>query len=99
MQCPHCGGEHRHERRAMGSQNGLGRLSSRAWLLPHVRDPAGPETPVVTRWRWWSLRRRLADLRARIAALEAGRPPIVTWKPDLAARGRPRLQGCNTRSH
>ncbi|AGP62904.1 hypothetical protein OEM_13690 [Mycobacterium intracellulare subsp. yongonense 05-1390] len=28
-------------------------------------------------WRVWSLRRRVADLEDRVAALEAGRPRIV----------------------
>jgi len=41
--------------------------------------------------RWWSVRRRVADLERRVAALEAGWPRIVAWKPGLAARGRP---GC-----
>lgn len=31
----------------------------------------------AVKWRWWSLRRRVADLEQRIAALEAGRPVIV----------------------
>ncbi|MCV7324264.1 hypothetical protein [Mycobacterium intracellulare] len=45
--------------------------------MPHVRDPAGPEMYVVSWLRWWSVRRRVADLGARVAALEAGRPRIV----------------------
>ncbi|ETZ54632.1 hypothetical protein L838_1614 [Mycobacterium avium MAV_120709_2344] len=28
-------------------------------------------------WQWWSLRRRVAALEKRVAALEAGRPRIV----------------------
>ncbi|ASL08459.1 hypothetical protein MYCODSM44623_01709 [Mycobacterium intracellulare subsp. chimaera] len=32
---------------------------------------------VVSWLRWWSVRRRVADLGARVAALEAGRPRIV----------------------
>lgn len=33
--------------------------------------------PVVSRLWWFSVRRRIADLERRVAALESGRPRIV----------------------
>lgn len=35
---------------------------------------------------WWSLRRRVADLERRVAALEAGRPVIVQVGGGIANR-------------
>lgn len=36
--------------------------------------------------RWWSLRRRVADLERPVAALEAGRPVIVQVGGGIANR-------------